>query len=55
MPSDKSLISLMLRATNKETGRGLTDMQVAAQVNTFMAAGASVGTSCLAPSNHDNA
>ena len=39
MPSEKSLISLMLRATNKETGRGLTDKEVAAQVNTFMAAG----------------
>ena len=39
VPSENSLISLMLRAKTKETGRGLTDKEVAAQVNTFMAAG----------------
>lgn len=29
----------MLRTTNKETGRGLTDKQIVAQTNTFLAAG----------------
>jgi hypothetical protein len=30
----------MLRTRNKETGAGLTDLQVVAQTNTFIAAGA---------------
>ncbi len=47
VPSENSLISLLLRATNKETGRGLTDKQIAAQVNTFMAAGAFLGRRCV--------
>lgn len=39
VPKDNSLICLMLRTTNKETGKGLTDMQIVAQSNTFLAAG----------------
>ena len=39
VPADNSLVSLMLRTTNKETGRGLTDKQIVAQTNTFLAAG----------------
>ena len=40
VPADNSLVSLMLRTRNKETGAGLTDLQVVAQTNTFIAAGA---------------
>ena len=40
VPADNSLVSLMLRTRNKETGTGLTDLQVVAQTNTFIAAGA---------------
>ena len=43
MPTDNSLISLMLRTTNKETGKGLTDKQIVAQSNTFLAAGEGIG------------
>lgn len=32
MPASNSVIDMLLRATNKETGEGLSDMQVAAQV-----------------------
>ena len=39
VPADNSLVSLMLRTRNKETGAGLTDLQVVAQTNTFIAAG----------------
>ena len=39
IPADNSLVSLMLRTRNKETGAGLTDLQVVAQTNTFIAAG----------------
>ena len=39
VPADHSVISLMLRTTNKETGMGLTDMQVVAQSNVFIVAG----------------
>ena len=41
VPTDNSLISLMLRAKNKETGRGLTDKHIVTQSNTFLAAGES--------------
>ena len=40
VPADNSLVSLMLQTRNKETGAGLTDLQVVAQTNTFIAAGA---------------
>jgi len=39
IPSDSSIISRMLRATNKETGTGLTDRHVVAQSNSFVIAG----------------
>lgn len=36
-PTPNSVIDMLLRATNKETGRGLTDVQIAAQANTLIA------------------
>ena len=39
VPAENSLVSLMLRAKNKETGQGLTDKQIVSQSNTFIAAG----------------
>ena len=39
VPAGNSLVSLMMRAKNKETGRGLTDKQIVAQSYTFLAAG----------------
>jgi hypothetical protein len=42
-PAPNSVIDLLLRATNKETGRGLTDVQIAAQCNTLIAGKAARG------------
>ncbi len=39
VPTQNSVISLMLRTTNRKTGTGLTDMQVVAQSNVFIVAG----------------
>ena len=36
-PAPNSVIDMLLRATNKETGRGLSDVQIAAQANTLSA------------------
>lgn len=36
-PAPNSVIDMLLRATNKETGRGLSDVQIAAQANTLIA------------------
>lgn len=36
-PAPNSVIDLLMRATNKETGQGLTDVQIAAQANTLIA------------------
>lgn len=36
-PAPNSVLDMLLRATNKETGRGLTDVQIAAQSNTLIA------------------
>ncbi|KAI7837525.1 hypothetical protein COHA_008661 [Chlorella ohadii] len=38
-PAPNSVLDMLMRATNKETGRGLTDVQIAAQSNTLIAAG----------------
>jgi hypothetical protein len=39
VPADDSLISRMLRTTNRETGLRLTHMQAVAQSNAFLVAG----------------
>jgi hypothetical protein len=36
-PAPNSAIDMLLRATNKETGKGLKPVQVAAQCNTLIA------------------
>jgi cytochrome P450 len=38
-PAPNSVLDMLMRATNKETGRGLLDVQIAAQSNTLIAAG----------------
>ena len=53
VPADHSVISLMLQTTNKETGAGLTDMQVVAQSNVFIAAGVlQHSRHCALPDDH---
>lgn len=47
-PAPNSAIDRLLRATNKETGRGLTDVQIAAQANTLIAAGYETSANALA-------
>jgi hypothetical protein len=42
-PAPNSVIDLLLRAKNKETGQGLTDVQIAAQCNTIIAGKAARG------------
>lgn len=38
-PTPNSAIDMLMRATNKDTGRGLMDVQIAAQSNTLIAGG----------------
>ncbi|KAL4451808.1 hypothetical protein ABPG75_007470 [Micractinium tetrahymenae] len=47
-PAPNSVIDMLLRATNKETGQGLTDVQIAAQANTLIAAGYETSSNALA-------
>ncbi|KAL4419504.1 hypothetical protein ABPG77_002290 [Micractinium sp. CCAP 211/92] len=47
-PAPNSVIDLLMRATNKETGQGLTDVQIAAQANTLIAAGYETSANALA-------
>ena len=47
-PAPNSVINMLMRATNKETGGGLTDMQVASQCNTLLAAGYETTANALA-------
>lgn len=47
-PAPNSVLDMLMRATNKETGRGLTDVQIAAQCNTLIAAGYETSANALA-------
>lgn len=47
-PAPNSVLDMLLRATNKDTGQGLTDVQVAAQSNTLIAAGYETTANALA-------
>ncbi|EFN55959.1 hypothetical protein CHLNCDRAFT_57715 [Chlorella variabilis] len=47
-PAPNSVIDMLMRATNKETGQGLKDVQVAVQCNTLIAAGYETSANALA-------
>lgn len=51
VPAAGSVLDMLLRAINKETGHGLTDVQIASQANTLIAgAAAAPGTpACMHP------
>ena len=47
-PAPNSVIDRLMRATNKETGGGLTDVQIASQCSTLLAAGYETTANALA-------
>ncbi|PSC70657.1 cytochrome p450 [Micractinium conductrix] len=48
VPAAGSVLDMLLRAINKETGHGLTDVQIASQANTLIAAGYETSANALA-------
>ncbi|GAB4819482.1 hypothetical protein N2152v2_006528 [Parachlorella kessleri] len=52
VPAENSVIDMLMRATNKETGSGLSDMQIGAQCNTLIAAGYETSANTLAFTLH---